>query len=223
MKPNSIGPPTQYLGNKVSYVNLKNVQSAWIFSSSQYIPDAVKDVINTLSQEARTLPKHGKYPWNSNYIPETDTSHDLPPPKYAYYQYLIGVLQWITEIGRVDITMEKSAIDSIMAMPRQDRLEQLFHILTYLGIQHKSSIVFDPTDPDIDESRFVRENCLASTYSEFKEELPTNAPQPKGIGFTMRAFIDSDHAGELTTHQSQTGFSIFIDSAPIYWFSKRQT
>ena len=42
LKPHSTGPPTQYLGNILSYVTLENVQSAWIFSSSQYIPDAVK-------------------------------------------------------------------------------------------------------------------------------------------------------------------------------------
>ena len=33
VKPNPIGPPTKYLGNKVYYVTLKNVQSAWSFSS----------------------------------------------------------------------------------------------------------------------------------------------------------------------------------------------
>ena len=65
-------------------------------------------------------------------------------------------------------------------------------------------MIFDLIDPDIDDSQFVRDNWLASAYSEFKEELPTNALQPKGIGFTMKAFIDSDHAGELTTQQSQT-------------------
>ena len=66
VKPNSIGPPTKCLGNKVSYVTLENVQSAWIFSSSQDISDPLKNVIDTLFQEARTLPKHGKYLWNSN-------------------------------------------------------------------------------------------------------------------------------------------------------------
>ena len=188
----------------MSYVTLENVQSEWIFRSSQYIIDPVKNVIDTLFQEARTLPKHGKYLWNSNYIPETDAFHEIPPPIYAYYQYLIGVLQWITEIGRVDITMETSAIASNMVMPREGHVEQLFHILAYLRIQQNISMVFDPKEPDIDDSQFVRENWLDSAYSEFKEELPTNALQPKGIGFTMRVFIDSDHAGELTTQQSQT-------------------
>ena len=39
----------------------------------------------------------------------------------------------------------------------------------------------------------------------------------------MRVFVDSDHAGELTTHQSRTGFLVFLNSAPLYWFSKLQT
>ena len=50
-----------------------------------------------------------------------------------------------------------------------------------------------------------------------------NAPKPKGIGFTMRAIIYSDCAGEFTTRRSRTGFIIFLISAPIYWFLKRQT
>ena len=33
----------------------------------------------------------------------------------------------------------------------------------------------------------------------------------------MRSFVDSDHAGELTTRQSLTGFIIFLNSSPIYW------
>ena len=32
----------------------------------------------------------------------------------------------------------------------------------------------------------------------------------------------SDHSGELTTRRSRTGFIIYPNSAPIYWFSKRQ-
>ena len=39
----------------------------------------------------------------------------------------------------------------------------------------------------------------------------------------MRAFVDSDHAGDLTTRRSRTGYIVFLNSAPIYWFSKQQT
>jgi hypothetical protein len=34
--------------------------------------------------------------------------------------------------------------------------------------------------------------------------------------------VDSDHAGEHFTRRSRTGFVIYLDMAPIVWFSKRQ-
>ena len=223
VKPNSIGPPTQYLGNKVSNVQLENGRHAWSFSSSQYVQSAVKNVEEHLSREGRSLPNRAKSCWISNYRPETDTTPELQTAQAAYFQSLIGVLRWIVELGRVDITMETSAMASMMAMPRQGHLEQVFHMFAYLKTKHNSSMVFDPTEPDIDESQFERENWSATVYGECKEELPPNMPEPKGVGFTMRAFVDSDHAGDISTRRSRTGFIIFLNSAPIYWFSKKQT
>ena len=36
-------------------------------------------------------------------------------------------------------------------------------------------------------------------------------------------FVDSDHAGDSTTRRSRTGFIIYLNSAPIYYLSKKQT
>ena len=38
---------------------------------------------------------------------------------------------------------------------------------------------------------------------------------PKGIGFTMRTFVDSDHAGDVTTRRSRTGFIIFLNRSKL--------
>ena len=57
-------------------------------------------------------------------------------------------------------------MESMMAMPRKGHIEQLFKNFTYLRIKHNCSMVFDPTDPDIDDSQFVCEDWLASTYGE---------------------------------------------------------
>ena len=71
---------------------------------------------------------------------------------------------------------------------------------------------------------FVRTGQLQPSYGENKEELPPNdMPEPRGIAFTIRAFVDSDHAGDVSTRRSRTGFIIMLNSAPIYWFSKKQT
>ena len=44
VKEKYIGPPTQYLGNKVSNVTLENGTKCWSFSSSQYVQNAVSNV-----------------------------------------------------------------------------------------------------------------------------------------------------------------------------------
>jgi hypothetical protein len=35
-------------------------------------------------------------------------------------------------------------------------------------------------------------------------------------------FVDADHAGDLLTRCSRTGFIVFLNGAPIYWTSKKQ-
>ena len=48
-------------------------------------------------------------------------------------------------------------------------------------------------------------------------------PESRGIGFVMRAKVDADHAGDTITRRSRTGFIIYLNSAPVYWMSKKQT
>ena len=119
--------------------------------------------------------------------------------------------------------METSALASMMALPREGRLKELYHIISFLKSKHNAVMVFDPSEPTIDDSQFQNHDWDATAYGECKEELPSNAPEPRGLGFTMRAFVDSDHAGDSITRRSITGFLIFLNSAPIYWFSKKQT
>ena len=219
MKPKSIGKPTQYLGNKVFEVELENGRKAWSFGSSQYTQNAVKNVESYLKKKGESLSKKPTSPWTRDYRPETDTSPELSPAASSYFQSLIGVLRWIVELNRVNIAMEVSALASMMAMPRQGHLQQIFHMFAFLKTKHNASMVFDPTEPDIDESTFVKEDWSAAAYGECKEEIPSNAPKPRGVAFPIRAFVDSDHAGDVVTRRSRTGFIVFLNSSPIYWFS----
>ena len=222
VKEKSIGKPTQYLGNKVSKVTMENGVSAWCFSSSQYIQNAVKNVESFLTKLSKKLPPNPKSPWTTNYRPEVDVPSELSPSNAAYYQSLIGVLRWICKLGQVDITMETSAMASMMASPREGHLNQLFRMFAFLKTRHNGAMVFDPTVPDINDTLFPREEWSATAYGTTREELPKNMPTPRGVGFVMRASVDSDHAGDLITRRSRTGFIIFLNSAPIYWNSKRQ-
>ena len=86
-------------------------------------------------------------------------------------------------------------------------------------------MVFDPLSPEIDASSFKDKDWTSSAYGECKKKIPDNAPELRGIGFTMRAFVDSDHAGDTVTrrYRTRTGFLIYLNSVPIYWYSKKQT
>ena len=222
IKPKSVGPPKLYLGNKVSKLILDNGAEAWSFSSSQYVLNAVGNVEKYLASKGKSLPKKAKAPLTTNYRPEIDTSRELEPIEASYYQSLIGILRWIVELGRVDITVEASMMASCMALPREGHLQQLYHIFAYLKAKHNTEMVFDPTEPSIDESLFIREDWKHTTYGSCIEQRPANMPQPRGFGFKIRAYVDSDHAADNITRRSRTGFLIYLNSAPVYWTSKKQ-
>ena len=103
---------------------------------------------------------------------------------------------------------------SMMANPRKGHLEQLYRMFAFLKMKHNSAMVFDPTEPDIDHQQFQAEDWSSTVYGNCREEIPPDIPIPRGLGFTMRAFVDSNHAGEVTTRRSRTGFIIFLNSAP---------
>ena len=225
LKEESIGAPNIYLGGKLRKVECENGVHAWAFGSSQYIQAAVGNVENYLSERgADPLPRKAPTPLSSKYRPEVDVSQELPPSDASHYQSLIGILRWIVELGRVDICCEVSMMSSHLALPRVGHLKEVYHIFGYLRKRHNAEMVFDPTVPEIDQSQFERRDWSTSEMDmESKETLPPNMPEPRGLGFIMRALVDADHATDSMTRKSRTGFLVFLNSAPIYWMSKKQT
>lgn len=224
LKPESIGPPTIYLGGQMRQVTLESGVKAWACGSSKYVQSAVENVKVYLAEQGKKLPERVRTPLASNYRPEIDFSEELDSGEASYYMSLIGILRWIVELGRVDIFCEVSMMSSHLALPRRGHLDQLYHIFSYLGKHHNAEMVFDPTYPAIDESKFKREDWSSTMYEYEKgEELPPNMPEPRGNGFIMRAFVDADHAGDSITRKSRSGFIVYLNNAPIYWLSKKQT
>ena len=58
---------------------------------------------------------------------------------------------------------------------------------------------------------------------EVKEAIPPNAPAPRGKDVDLRMHVDSDHAGDKAVRRrSRTGYLIYLNTARIAWFSKKQ-
>ena len=123
----------------------------------------------------------------------------------------------------MDMTCEVSMMASMMALPRERHLHELYHMFAYLKNHHNAELVLDPTVRDFDvEGLFPRRNWKHTPFVDAKEEIPPNAPEARGLGFTIFANVDSDHAGDEITRRSRTGFIVFLNNSPIYWFSKKQ-
>ena len=112
-----------------------------------------------------------------------------------------------------------------LALPREGHLEQVFHIFAYLKKFHNAELVYDPTEPDIDPSQFDIKDWASSEFGhlEGKEEMPPKQPEPRGIGFTIVAKVDADHASDSVSRRSRSGFFVWLNSALVHWHSKKQT
>lgn len=55
-----------------------------------------------------------------------------------------------------------------------------------------------------------------------EEEVPLDLPTPLGLEAETHCFVDASHASDKTTRRSQSGILIFINKAPIIFYSKKQ-
>jgi len=107
------------------------------------------------------------------------------------------------------------------ALPREGHLKAVYHIFSYLKSHKNSHLVFDLAYPNINDRRFHEGDWL-DFYPEASDKLPPNIPEPRGMPVDITCFVNADHAGNLVTRRLQMGILIFINKAPIVWYSKRQ-
>ena len=130
---------------------------------------SVKNVEQHIKRRDWKLP-NANTPISTTHRPELDVSDELNTEDSSYYQSLIGTLRWMVELGRVDICLEVSMMSSHLELPREGHSEQVSHIFGYWKKCHNSETVFDPSDPDINESDFQEQDWASSKFgSELKE------------------------------------------------------
>ena len=225
LKPGSVKEPDSYLGSQVSKFYIDGADDPekprWAMSSEKYVKQAVTDVETELAKIDQCLPTKVTTPVSQGYRPELDQSKELDSRRAQYYQSLIGVLRWICELGRLDILVAVSMLSRYVVSPREGHLQQLFHIFAYLKHHKRSKMVFDDTEPVFDESRF--KVCdWSEFYPDAEEAIPHNVPEERGHGVLTSCFVDSDHAGCRATRRSHTGVILFLNKAPVMWYSKCQ-
>ena len=219
LKDGSIAPPTQYLGSSIGRYTFNNGEECWYMGSDQYVTEAIRNVTTWLSKRNLMLKSKVSATLPTNYVPELDSSPYLNADDANYYQQQIGVLRWAVELGRIDICTEVSIMSGFNAAPREGHLEAVMHIYAWLKCHTRSKVVLDP---DYVIHNEVEEPEWSEFYPNAEEILPPDMPEPLGNPVQMTTFVDSDHAGDKVTRRSRTGVLIFLNRAPIVWFSKKQ-
>jgi len=215
--------PKDYLGAKIKEWSIPHeTRKVWSMNCMRYVKEAIKNVELELAKSNHVLRGKPSTPMQAGYCPELDVSSVLGPEQANYYQSLIGVLRWAVELGRIDIHIDVCLLSSFLAEPRIGHLKQVFHIFTYLKHHMNSHMVFDPKYVSWDTASFT-DYDWKEFYRDAKEATPPNAPTPRGHPVQINAFVDADHAGNKITRRSHTGILIYLNCAPILWFSKAQS
>lgn len=225
LNPDSIGPPTRYLGADVKRLVRPKDSSGreyWALSAATYVKNAVQNVKILLEAEGRGLKSTAKTPFsNSAYRPELDTTDECDDDGASRYAQLIGVLRWAVELGRIDMYTEVALLSQHLALPRVGHLEAVYHIFSYLNKHPTSSMIFDSSSP-IPRLPTESKPDWTPFYEGAEELIPPNMPEPLGNPVNIFAFVDANHAGNVITRRSHTGILIFVQNSPIMWLSRRQ-
>ena len=216
-------PPNQYLGAVIKRWSIHNEsKSVWSMNATNYIKEALRCVEMELAKAGKTLKGKPSTPMQTNYRPELNVSQLLDPEQASYYMSLIGILRWAVELGCLDIFIDVSLLSSYMCQPRVGHLEQVLHIFAYLKHHENSNMVFDPNYVTCDANAFPQHDW-SEFYKDAKEQVPSNAPEPRGHSVQINGFVDADHAGNRITRRLHTGILLNLNCAPIIWFSKAQS
>ena len=202
--------------------------------------DIFRDQDNTLCIGAQTyirrlldnyLHLYGELPYKVsttlkvNDHPELDTTRECTPDEIAKYHSLLGACQWMITLCRFDIAHAIMTLSRFRNLPHIGHVERLKRVIGYVRKYPHASIRFRTGNPD-HESYFginaTKYDWMHTIYGSPTEEIPSNAPTPKGKPVRMTTFVDANLMHDLVTGRSCTGILHLICQTPIQWFTKRQ-
>ena len=199
MKEGSVGKPTMYLGANIREWTVQDADGAetncFAMGSHGHVKEAIRIVESLMTQHnlsyssSRHQGRDALFS-SSAYRPELDSSPYLDDDLVTVYQNLMGILQWLCKLGRVDIIHEATVLSQYMVQPRIGHLSQALNIFKYLKLSPiKGWMVFDAYDFDIewipfcaDESPLMEQaEAMSRLYPDSFDELPPGMPPALGM------------------------------------------
>ena len=211
--------PQRYLGAMVgTYTFDDGTRKAWYMSADDYLGKAIPTVEAVWDEK---LYKKASSPLVGDYHPEVDTSPLLSEDDALLYASYIGILQWATELGRIDLAQSVALLSRFRQAPREGHMAAVLRVFGYVKGHLRSKLVLDPAYRDWTNVEWYKADWK-EFYPGAAEPIPPGAPEPLGEEVQVNVFCDAAHATCLATRRSTTGVLIFLNGGPIRWYSKRQ-
>ena len=109
-----------------------NENMCWTITSYDYVIAAVHTIKDAITHNPWKIPKTADTPMTKSFVPELDGTDELGPDGIQFYQEMILMLRWETELGRTDILHEVSILSQYQAEPIEGHMEEILHIFSFL-------------------------------------------------------------------------------------------
>ena len=154
--------------------------------------------------------------------PELDTTEILELPDIKVYQSLVGACQWVIQLGRFDIAVHVMTLSSFRVEPRQGHLERMKRIYGYLSKFKHGALRIRTDMPDVSDLPFLEEDWENTPYAGSTEEMPTDAPTPKGKTVQLITYADANLFHDALSGKAVTAVLHLMNKTVIDWHSKKQ-
>ena len=147
--------------------------------------------------------------------PEIDDSPLMDPEGASKFRSVIGSLNWIITLGRFDVSYATNVLSRFSMAPREGHLTNAKRVLGYLKSSAKGKLIFDTGFPDHSQYNIEDHANWDEMYPDAIEDLPPEAPKPKGKPVRLTVYVDANHAHDLVTRRSVTGIVLLLNNTPI--------
>ncbi len=209
------GPVNYHLGNDF----VRDEDGTLCVGPRKYIDKMVTEYTRLFG----TSPKRNmRSPLEKNDHPELDDSPLLDEEGIRKYQSLIGTLQWTITLGRFDVGTAVMTMSGFRVAPRVGHLSRVQRICGYLHRMRNGFIRIRTEEPDYSDLPHHKYDWARTVYGDVKEQVPDNAPTPKGKRVVTTTFKDANLLHDLTTGKAVTGILHMLNKTPVDWFTKKQ-
>ena len=215
LKLKNTGPIKYHLG---SNFDRDSDDCTLLMSPTKYITRMLDNYVRMFG----ALPKEVISPLIKGDHPELDATSELDVDGIKKYQSLIGALQWVVTLGRLNIAMAVMTLSSFRAAPREGHLERAKRIYGYLRKMKHAAIRFRTGLPDYSSIPNEEYDWEKSIYGNMEESLPHDAPKAYGPPVIMTTYVDANLCHDFVTGRSVTGIIHLLNQTIVHYLSKKQ-